>query len=301
MSLPRILIHLDHNPHPRVFDALMAIDGGVDHVLDYGDVDPQDVALLVSGALYSRPQGQLSGTAVLITGTNDRVVEEMVRQAQRAFFGSYRVSLMSECKGGNAVAGATVARISQLFDLQDVPAIVIGGGPVGARIAGLLSAAGARARLTVFDAVEADERRQFVATALDQEVETVIWKSGDPVTPLLEEVRLIVAAGPPGLVLVPRTAWGSAAEVELLVDVSGAEPAGIEGITGEEDGDRLSAGGRDLLILGGLAISRYKIRVHREAVRRLFDGDPVVLGPREIAAIAREVVPRPLRPRPEPT
>jgi hypothetical protein len=261
----------------------------VDHVLDYGGVDPQDVALLVSGALYSRPQDQLSGTAVLITGTNDRVVEEMVRQAQRAFFGPYRVSLMSECKGGNAVAGATVARISQLTELEHAPAIVIGGGPVGARIAGLLSAAGARARLTVFDQVEGDERRRFVATALGQEVETVIWKSGDPVAPLLEGVRLVVAAGPPGLVLVPRTAWGSAAALELLVDVSGAEPAGIEGITGEEDGDRLSAGGHDLLILGGLAISRYKIRVHREAVRRLFDG-PVVLGPRDIAAIAREVV-----------
>jgi hypothetical protein len=290
VALPRILIHLDHNPHPRVFDALMAIDGGVDHVLDYGDVDPQDVALLVSGALYSRPQAQLSGTAVLITGTNDRVVEEMVRQAQRAFFGPYRVSLMSECKGGNAVAGATVARISQLTELKDVPAIVIGGGPVGARIAGLLSAAGARARLTVFDPVEADERQGFVATALGQDVETVIWKSGDPVAPLLEGVRLVVAAGPPGLVLVPRTAWGSVEGLELLVDVSGAEPAGIEGITGEEDGDRLSAGGRELLILGGLAISRYKIRVHREAVHRLFDGDPIVLGPREIAAIAREVV-----------
>jgi hypothetical protein len=268
----------------------MSIDGGADHVLDHGDVDPQDVPLLVSGALYSRPLDELARTALLVTGTNDRVIEEMVRQARRAFFGRYRVSLMSECKGGNAVGGATVARIAQLVPLEGAPALVVGGGPVGARVAGLLAAVGARARLTVFDAEEADERRRFVAEAFEQEVETVVWKSGDPVGPLLERVRVLVAAGPPGLVLLPRPAWEGAAELALVADVSGAEPAGVEGLMGEEDGDLLLASGREVRALGGLAISRYKIRVHREAIRRLFEHDPVVFGPREIAAIAREVV-----------
>jgi hypothetical protein len=89
---------------------------------------------------------------------------------------------------------------------------------------------------------------------------------------------------------VPRAAWEASGAVELLVDVSGAEPSGIEGVTGEEDGDLRPAGGRDVIVLGGLAISRYKIAVHREAIRRLFDEDAVVLGPDEIAGIAREVV-----------
>jgi hypothetical protein len=290
MTASRVLIHLDHNPHPRVFDRIMAIDGGADHVLDYGDVDPQDVAILVSGALHSRPVGELNRTAVLVTGTNDRIVEEMVRQAARAFFGRYRVSLMSECKGGNAVAGATVARISQLISVEGLTALVVGGGPVGARIAGLLAAAGAMSKLTVFDPAEAEERRRFVTSAFDQDVQTVVWKSGEPMAPLLEDARLVVAAGPPGLLLLPRAQWESATRLELLVDVSGAEPAGIEGITGEEDGDLLPARGREVQVLGGLAISRHKIRVHREAVRRLFGDDPIVLGPREIAAIARDII-----------
>jgi hypothetical protein len=289
MSVPRILIHLDHNPHPRVFDSIMSIDGGADHVLTHGDVDPQDVPLLVSGALYSRPLEELSRTAILITGTNDRVVEEMVRQARRAFFGRYRTSLMSECKGGNAVAGAAVARMSQLIDLQGVAAVVIGGGPVGARVAGLLVSQGARVLLSVFDEEEAKERRRFVRTAFDQDVESVVWKSGDALGPLVEGSRIVVTAGPPGLLLLPRTAWESAKALELLVDVSGAEPPGIEGIVGEEDGEIL-AEGRQVRVLGGLAISRHKILVHREAIRRLFEAEPIALGPGEIAAIAREVV-----------
>jgi len=286
----RILIHLDHNPHPRVFDAVMAIDGGADHVLAYGDVDPQDVPLLVSGALYSRPQHELVRTAVLITGTNDRVVEEMVRQARRAFFGAYRVSVMSECKGGNAVAAAAVVRMGQFVDLDRAPAVVIGGGPVGARIAGLLAAAGARPRLTVFDEDEAEERRRFCSTTLGVTIETVVWKNGDPLAPLLADARIVAAAGPPGLVLLPRAAWEAAPSLELLVDVSGAEPASIEGVTGEEDGDPVATGARRVFALGGLAISRYKIEIHRAAVRRLFDDAPIVVGPVEIADLAREIL-----------
>jgi hypothetical protein len=43
-------------------------------------------------------------------------------------------------------------------------------------------------------------------------------------------------------------------------------------------------------VLGGLAISRSKIEVHREAVRRLFEPEAVVLGTLEIARLAEEVI-----------
>ncbi len=44
------------------------------------------------------------------------------------------------------------------------------------------------------------------------------------------------------------------------------------------------------LALGGLAVSRYKIRVHRAAVAGLFRREAVVLGPIEIAELAREII-----------
>ena len=287
---PRILIHLDHNPHPRVFDQIMSLDGGADQILAHGDVDPQDVPVLVSGALYSRPRDELHRTALLITGTNDHVIDEMVRQARRAFFGPYRISLMSECKGGSTVAGATVARVRQLVTLTKARVVVIGGGPAGARVAGILSAEGARVRLSVFDEEEADERSSFVAQTFEEEIEAVVWKTGDPLASLVEGARVVITAGPPGLLLLPRRVWSAIDGLELLVDISGAEPAGIEGLSGEEDGDPLPNGHQNVLAVGGLAVSRYKIRVHRAAVQSMFAREAVVLGPVEIARLAREII-----------
>jgi len=286
---PRILIHLDHNPHPRVFDQIMSLDGGADQILAHGDVDPQDVPLLVNGALYSRGRDELSRTAILVSGTNDSVIEEMVRLARRSFFGPYRVSLMSECKGGSAVAAATVARIGQLVDLPASRAVVIGGGPVGSRAAGILARAGADVTLTAFDAVEAEERAAFLDRVFRVKLEPVVWKSGDPLEGLLEGANVVVTAGPAGLLLLPRAVWSSLPGLELLADVSGAEPSGIEGLLGEEDGDAIDEPG-GVRGLGGLAIGRYKIQVHREAVSRLFAREAVVLGPLEIARLAEEIL-----------
>lgn len=287
---PRILIHLDHNPHPRVFDQIMSLDGGADQILAHGDVDPQDVPVLVSGALYSRPRDELHRTALLVTGTNDHVIDEMVRQARRAFFGPYRISLMSECKGGSTVAGATVARVRQLVTLTKARVVVIGGGPAGARLAGILAAEGARVRLSVFDEEEADERRSFVADTFEEDVEPVVWKTGEPLEGLVEGARVLITAGPPGLLLLPRRVWSAVQPLELLVDISGAEPAGVQGLSGEEDGDPVPGGHGNVLGLGGLAVSRYKIQVHRAAVEGLFEREAVVLGPVEIARLAREIL-----------
>ena len=287
---PRILIHLDHNPHPRVFDQIMSLDGGADQILAHGDVDPQDVPVLVNGALYSRPRDELHRTALLITGTNDHVIDEMVRQARRAFFGPYRISLMSECKGGSTVAAATVARVRQLVALTKARVVILGGGPAGARVAGILAGEGARVRLTVFDEEEAAERARFVASTFEEAIETVVWKTGEALDDVVAGAKVLITAGPPGLMLLPRRVWSEMRGLELVVDISGAEPAGIEGLSGEEDGDPAPTNGHNVLAVGGLAVSRYKIRVHRAAVEGLFRREAVVLGPVEIARLAREVI-----------
>jgi hypothetical protein len=273
-----------------VFDQIMSLDGGADQILAHGDVDPQDVPVLVSGALYSRPRDELHRTALLITGTNDRVIDEMVRQARRAFFGPYRISLMSECKGGSTVAAATVARVRQLVPLTKARVVVIGGGPAGARLAGILSSEGARVLMTVFDEEEADERVSFVAEAFEEEIQTTVWKTGDPLEQVVGGAKVVITAGPPGLLLLPRRVWSAIGGLELLVDIAGAEPAGVEGLSGEEDGDPLPNGHHTVLALGGLAVSRYKIRVHRAAVEGLFEREAVVLGPLEIARLARDII-----------
>ena len=178
----------------------------------------------------------------------------------------------------------------QLVTLTKALVVVIGGGPAGARVAGILASEGARVRLTAFDEEEAEERARFVADTFEETIETVVWKTGEPLQEVVVGARVVITVRPPGLTLLPRRVWSALSELRLLVDISGAEPAGVEGLSGEEDGDPVPSGGHNVLAVGGLAVSRYKIRVHRAAVEGLFEREAVVLGPVEIARLAREII-----------
>ena len=51
---PTILIQLDTDAHPSVFDRVVAVDSGAAHVLSYGGVTPENVMALVHGAIFTR-------------------------------------------------------------------------------------------------------------------------------------------------------------------------------------------------------------------------------------------------------
>src|SRR4051794_40456706 len=78
MSNPKILIQLDSDPHPSVFDAVVATDAGVDRLLQYGGVEPSDVRDLVHGAIFTRSPQDLPNTAIFIGGSNVKTGEELL-------------------------------------------------------------------------------------------------------------------------------------------------------------------------------------------------------------------------------
>ena len=64
MTKPKILLQLDPDPHASAFDAVVAIDAGVDRLLQYAGVKPEQVQGLVHGAIFTRAPQELSGTAI---------------------------------------------------------------------------------------------------------------------------------------------------------------------------------------------------------------------------------------------
>ena len=54
MEKRSILIQLDSDPHPSVFDRVVAIDAGADEVFSYGGVKPEHVREFVHGAIFTR-------------------------------------------------------------------------------------------------------------------------------------------------------------------------------------------------------------------------------------------------------
>ena len=49
-----ILVCLDTDAQPSVFDGVVAVDAGVDHLFRHGGVTPGDVRGLVHGAMFTR-------------------------------------------------------------------------------------------------------------------------------------------------------------------------------------------------------------------------------------------------------
>src|SRR6266516_1436566 len=148
MSKPKILIQLDSDPHPSVFDAVVATDAGVDRLLQYGGVEPSDVRDLIHGAIFTRGPQDLANTAIFIGGSNVKAGEELLAQVTSAFFGPMRVSVLLDANGANTTAAAAVLAAAKHADLKGATATVLGGtGPVGQRAARLLARQGALVRV----------------------------------------------------------------------------------------------------------------------------------------------------------
>ena len=64
MEKRKILIQLDSDPHPSVFDRVVAVDAGAQHVFSYGGVRPEAVMPLVHGCIFTRGPADLMRTAV---------------------------------------------------------------------------------------------------------------------------------------------------------------------------------------------------------------------------------------------
>src|SRR5688572_1701723 len=108
MSLPKILLCLDTDPQPSVFDAVVAVDAGVDQLLRHCGVVAEDVRNLVYGAMFTRAPGELKNTAVFIGGSDVAAGEKLLAKAHECFFGPMRVSLMLDSNGANTTAAAAV-------------------------------------------------------------------------------------------------------------------------------------------------------------------------------------------------
>src|SRR5437660_3915919 len=150
MDKRKILIQLDGDAQPSVFDRVVAIDAGADEVFSYGGVKPEQVRDLVHGAIFTRGPKDLKRTALFIGGSDVAAGERLLAEAVRAMIPAFglRVSVLLDPNGANTTAAAAVRAAARHLDLASAKAVVLAGtGPVGQRAALLLAAAGAEVRL----------------------------------------------------------------------------------------------------------------------------------------------------------
>jgi hypothetical protein len=284
----KLLLHLDTSPMASVFDRIVAYDGGADEVLSYAGVCVDNVRDLVHGAIFTRGPKDLHNTAIFIGGTDMGAGEQLLGAVQRTFFGPMRVSVMLDSNGSNTTAVAAVARLLQVVgDVRGRRAVVVAGtGPVGTRAAGLLARAGANVAITSRHADEAGRVAAHIRERFGGVVESIVVTDASQLAPALDGAELLLNAGPAGLQLVPRSAWGNVRSLRAVVDLNAVPPLGIEGVEVTDS----AADRNGVKTFGALGVGNFKMKVHKRGVAKLFERSDLVLDAESIGEVARELM-----------
>lgn len=286
MSKPRILVQLDPDPHASVFDAVVAIDSDVDHLLQYRGVEPQQVRDLVFGTMFTRSPDDLKSTAIFIGGSNVAAGENLLREVKACFFGPMRVSVLLDANGANTTAAAAVLSAKKHVPLAGATAVVLAGtGPVGQRAARLLAREGAIVRLASRNLDRAEAAAQAVCAAVSQSSVTGhAAATPDQLPALLEGASIVIAAGAPGIELLPAKVRAASKSLRVAIDLNAVPPLGIEGVQQNEKG----AEREGIFCYGALGVGGKKMKIHKAAIRQLFARNDQVLDAEEVYALGAD-------------
>src|SRR5690242_7775948 len=147
---PTILVQLDTDPLPSVFDRVVAVDAGAQHVFSYGGVTPQNVMGLVHGCIFTRGPKDLHRTAIFVGGSDVAAGEAVLAEVRKHLIPQYglSVSAMLDSNGANTTAAAAVRAAGRHLDLSSAQSLVLGAtGPVGQRVVRLLAKSGGHVRV----------------------------------------------------------------------------------------------------------------------------------------------------------
>jgi len=282
----KILIQLDSDADPSVFDRVVAIDAGADEVFSYGGVKPETIRDKVHGAIFTRGPKDLAHTAFFIGGSNVGVGEKLLAEVQRHMLPQFglRVSVLLDASGANTTAAAAVRSAARHLDLAQARALVLGGtGPVGQRVALLLVLHGAEVRVASRQLERAAHVVKLVQDkAPDGRLEPAAIDGPDDLSAALDGRTLVFAAGAAGVVLLPKSARLACKTLRVAVDLNAVPPLGIEGVDVTDKGvDR-----DGVLGYGALGVGDLKMKIHRAAVARLFESNDQVLDAEQVYALA---------------
>ncbi len=283
----RILVQLDPDLHPSVFDSVVALDAGAETLLRHGGVTPDQVPGLVHGAIFTRGPEDLHQSAIFIGGSNVSGAESLLNATLQSFFGPLRVSVMLDPSGANTTAAAAVRVAAKACSLTSSVAVVLAGtGPVGHRASKLLAREGAVVRV----GSRSLERAATVCQQIQQEYDDAILsphatETDEQLAAVLEGAKVVIAAGAAGVELLSAKLLQSTSELQVAIDLNAVPPTGINGIEVVDRGtDR-----HGITCYGAIGVGGVKMKIHKAAIRRLFDDNRLVLDAEEIYALASEI------------
>lgn len=285
--MKKILLHLEADSQASVFDQITAYDAGADQVLAYGGVRLEEVTNLVYGAMFTRGGEGLRNTAIFIGGTHVPTAEALLKKVRKTFFGDVRVSVMFDANGSNTTAAALVHKIAYGRNLKGKKALILAGtGPVGIRAAILLAKEGCEVYLSSRQLERAREVGKHILKNNGVEIIPLeIGEAKDVSAVLKRGINIVACCGAPAVQMLDLASWSTATGLEIIADINAVNPLGAEGIKVTDDGREREG----KIIYGAIAIGNLKMKVHRAAVRTLFESNRHVLDFDSIYEIAKKM------------
>jgi hypothetical protein len=286
MDKKRILIQLDPDPLPSVFDRVVAVDAGADEIFSYGGVKPELVANLVHGAIFTRGPKDLKSTAIFIGGSDVAAAEKLLHEVKRHMLPHFglQVSVLLDANGANTTAAAAVRAVARHVPLAGAHCLVLGGtGPVGQRAARLLAGHGALVRVA---SRRLDRAKHAVAEVMAEikhgQVMPVASGTEAELDAALAHVHVVISAGAAGALLLPEANRKKASELRVLVDLNAVPPAGIEGVQVQDNGTEKDS----CFVYGAIGVGGTKMKIHKAAIARLFTSNNAILDAEQVYEIA---------------
>lgn len=283
--MKKILLQMDTDTNPSVFDRVVAVDADIDQLFSYGSISPNNVEPLVHGVMFTRGGDSLKKSAIFIGGSNVEDGEKLLEAVQKTFFGPVRVSVMHDSNGCNTTASAAVLCAKKHLDFSNSQALVLGGtGPVGRRVAELLASENCKVALasrtitkakTVCDSLikENPEWKDLLTPCAlaDSEIEN------ESAEKWLEKSDLVVAAGAAGVEFYKESSWNNN-NTKVAIDLNAVPPAGLEGIGVIDKAKEIN----ETICYGAIGVGGLKMKIHKAGLKSLFESNDKVLDTKAI-------------------
>lgn len=284
--MKKLLIQLDTDTHFSVFDVVVAYDAGVDHVISFDGIAPHSVQPMVEGAIFTRGPEARKNTAIFIGGSSMEEGEAVLKAVQNSFFANFRVSVMLDSNGGNTTAAAGVACLSKSLKVKGKRAVVLAGtGPVGQRAAAMLARDGAQVTLTSRREERAQEACKFINDHFGVVVEGLATPDPESRAQAITDAQIVFATGAAGVELIGAEHWHDNNSIKIMMDANATPPLGIAGMEmGDKGKER-----KGKICWGALGFGALKLKVHRDCVTKLFDGEPCIFNAENIYERAKEL------------
>ena len=281
----KILLQLDSDSQPSVFDAVTALDSVDCVMLRHGAVTPENVEGLVHGCMFTRRPNDLNCTAIFIGGSSVEEAGKVLKRVTETLWPPLNVSVMFDPNGCNTTSAAAVYNMASVCGLSGKKAVILSGtGPVGQRSAGLLLKLGASVTITSRNIDKAKSAAEAIGIRFGHSPECAVMKGDSDIPPILDGAEAVLCCGAAGVRLIAENLWKEHPTLKVVADVNAVPPLGVEG----SDALWQAHESEGKIVYGAIGIGGLKMKIHRLAITKLFESKSLLLDTEAIYDLAVE-------------